>query len=135
MTIFVAGEAIAREAEESTVQIRALNGGALGFGNVARIVALLARKLCVLTLKDVSGLAVVESLLGRLPVDQAEGLAVVFGMAANTVLVGAGRADHGGMEAAPQGKPPGDVSMTFKTAEDSRARRQPVTRRTLKRTT
>jgi len=135
MRVCVAGKAIAREAEESAVQIRALNGGALRLGDVARIVALLARKLRVLALEDVSGLAVVESLLGRLPVDQAEGLAVVFGMAANTVLVGAGRADHGGMEAAPQGKPPGDVSMTFKTAEDSRACRQPVTRRTLKRTT
>lgn len=90
----MAGKAITRQPEEGAVQVLAFDRGALGLRNVARVVALLAGKLRVLALQQVPGFAVVKSLLGRLPMDQEEILAVVFGMTANAVSVGAGRADH-----------------------------------------
>jgi hypothetical protein len=103
MRVRVTGEAIARETKESAVQVLALDGSALRLRNVARIVALLARKLRVLSLEDVSRSAVVESLLRRFPMYQEEVLAVVLGMTGNAVPIRARRADDCSMVAAPQG--------------------------------
>ena len=72
----------------------------------------------MLALEYVSCFAVVEGLLRRFPVDQGEVLAIVFGMAADAVLVGAGRADDCSMEAAPQRKPARNIGMTLQAPKD-----------------
>lgn len=65
----VASEAIARQAEEGAAQVLHLDGPALGLGNVAGMVTLLARKLGVPTLQHVSRFAVIEGFFGRFPVN------------------------------------------------------------------
>ena len=131
--VSMTGEAFTRQAKEGAVQIFLLDGGPFGLGNIAGFVALLTRKVRVLALEPISRLAMVKGLLRRFPMDQEKILTVVLGMAGNTVLVRARRADDRGMISAPQGEPVGDVRVTLRAAEDPRASREFVTRRALER--
>ena len=83
----MAGEAITGQAKKSAVQILGLDECALGLGNILGVVALPARKLCVLALQDTSRLVVIEGVLRRLPMNNLEILSVVFGVASHAIFV------------------------------------------------
>ncbi len=78
MLIGMTGEAVTGEAQKGAVQVPRLNGGTLGGRDVRGIVALLAGQPGVSPLQQITGLAVVESLLRRFPMNQLEVLPIVL---------------------------------------------------------
>lgn len=88
------------------------------------LVALLTGKIRMFAFQWVSCLPVVECLLGWLPVNQDEVLAVMFRMTADTVLAGTRGAEDGGVEAAMAGESRRDFRMAFQTSIDRRPGRQ-----------
>jgi hypothetical protein len=94
MFVLVAGNAVARQAQERTIQIFHLDCGALCFSNVFRFVTLLASEFGVLPFESVARSLVVKSLLREAPVNKREVLPVMLGMTANAVFAGGGDAHN-----------------------------------------
>jgi hypothetical protein len=83
---------------------------------VRRIMALLARQPRVLSFQRIAGLGVIESLFGRFPVNDLEFHAVVFGVAANALLV-VGLRDENRVIAAMGSDALGNLSVAFEALE------------------
>jgi hypothetical protein len=69
----------------------------------------------MLPIQRESSLRMIESL--RIPSHDLEVLAIVLGVAANTVLAGSGRSQHGSVIATPGSYTRSDIFMTFEAAE------------------
>ena len=80
------------------------------------IVALLAREPRVLSFQWIAGFGVIESLFGRLPMNDLEVQAVMFGVAANALLV-VGLRHQNGVIAAMGGDALGNLRVAFETLE------------------
>ena len=126
MPVRVAREAVAGEAQERSVQILDLDGGFHRGRDVRRSVALLTRQAGVLPLQNVAGLAVVESLLRRLPMDKLEILSIMVGVAAGAIFIARQRIPNNGVESLMRGHSRGNVRVTLQTLQAFAAHGQSV---------
>ena len=100
--VFVAGDALRRKAEERPAQVllQLLQKSARRRLDIFRLVALPAIDGRMFAVQHVARLRVIESLVGRLPVQQGEVLAVVVGVALDARLARPPRIRIGAVQAA-----------------------------------
>ena len=119
--VFMAGHAGTGEPKKALVGIFLTNQRPhLRLHEFCRV-ALLALDRRVLAFQSIAGLAMIELLLRRLPVDEAEVFTVVFGMAARAILVWIVSLDHSRVEALVCGEALVDFSVAVQTLEASAA--------------
>ena len=88
--------------------------------------ALLTRQAGVLPLQNVAGLAVVKSLLRRLPMDKLEILSIMVGVAAGAIFIARQRIPNDGVESLVRGHSRGNVRVTLQTLQAFAAHGQSV---------
>lgn len=94
VVILVARKASAVQPFEGLRQVMHHNVLAIGRGDVLRFMALLAFQLRMLADQWVTGLLVVELFFGRVPLENAEPLAIMFGVATSAIGVALGLVGH-----------------------------------------
>lgn len=115
--VLVASEASRRQPEERPIQILRLDRRTFRRRDVRGVVALVASKPGMLTFQQVPGFFVIERL--RVPLDEREILAIVFGVASRALLTRTGWNVIGRVQTAVRGKPSCDFRMTLETLQRS----------------
>lgn len=99
MAILMARQAGRVKAFESLVQVANFDLSAISWRDVSGVVTLFAAQAGVAAQQRVPGLAMVEFVLGRIPFDDLEVLAIMLRMAARAIQIALARADHAPVEA------------------------------------
>ncbi len=126
MVILVAGGARGAETHVGAIQVLGLQNRPLCRGDVLRGVAAAAGGGGVLSVQNVAGLGVVESLRRGIPMDHIEVFAVVIGVALDAGLAGRAGQGIGGVQAVMAVDLGGDFAMALHAAKGRRPRRDGV---------
>ena len=122
MFIRMAGAATGRQAKQGVIAVLDADGGALRLHDMRRIVAALAGESGMLAHQRISGLAMVEVGLRRVPLYDVEVFTVMLCMTARAIFVILRVLHNPGMVALPRRDALPDLAMTAQAAEARGAR-------------
>ena len=126
------GQAVTREPEIGPVQVCDLDRLPLGASDALRAMALITGQTGVAAFQGVTGFSVIEFQEARLPADQWKVLAIVFGVAAHTILSRGILLQEGGVQPAPRSQALADLGMTVEAFEFGRPYGEAVALRALR---